>query len=143
MLAVRLDIPSGAMQKLERSIKSSITKAVKNVGLQVYNTIVMGNMTGVKSPYFSGSYLSSWNISVGIPKASYNVPTGVPDTYPPPSPQLELGNIVYGQKVFITNTAPHARQVEEIGTPTHPGGWFVAEHAKNQVVMSYRFKMTS
>ena len=135
-------IPAGVMEKLEKSIKNKLAKVVENVGLQVYNTIVLGHMTGVDSPYYSGSYISSWNISKGIPRAQYNKPTGIPNTYQVPGPKLDLGGLKFGQKVFISNAAPHAKQVEYEGTPTHTGGWMVATHAKNQVVMTYKFKLS-
>lgn len=140
-MSVHINIPSGAMAKLEASIKKKLANAVEDVGLQVYNSIVMDV---VESPYYSGSYISSWTISKGLPKIGTFSESPVPwkrGVYDNPSAILDLGTVSFGQNVYITNAAPHAKQVEYEGTPTHSGGWKTATHARNLAVMSYKFRM--
>lgn len=138
-MTVGFKIPDGAMAKLEKSIKKKLANAVEDVGLQIYNSIVMDV---VDSPYYSGSYISSWTISKGLPKiGTFNLSTGKPNVYDNPPPLLDLGEVGFGQNVYITNAAPHAKQVEYEGTPWHDGGWKTATHARNLAVMSYKFRM--
>ena len=138
-MTVTVTIPKGAMAELEKSIKQKLANAVEDVGLQVYNSIVMDV---VESPYYSGSYISSWTISKGLPKiGTFSEPTGIPNTYNNPHTILDLGGVGFGQNVYVTNAAPHAKQVEYEGTPRHAGGWKTASHARNLAVMSYKFRM--
>jgi len=137
-MTVLVTIPAGAIDKLTRSIKQKMANVVEDVGLQVYNSIVLDV---VDSPYYSGSYISSWTISKGLPKiGTFNEPTGRRGTYDNPNPILDLGGVMFGQNVYITNAAPHAQLVEYIGTPTHSSGWKTAAHAKNTVVMTYKYR---
>jgi hypothetical protein len=133
---IEMHVDKSAISRLEKYIKRRIAEKTKDVGLNVYNTIVLDL---VDSPYYSGSYISSWRISAGLPTFSYNESAGLPNQYTAPNPKLDLGGVMFGQKVYITNSAPHAKQVEYEGTPRHEGGWFTATHAKNVVVMSYKF----
>lgn len=140
-MSVRVTVPKGAMAALEASIKQKLANVVEDVGLQVYNSIVMNV---VESPYYSGSYISSWTISKGLPKiGTFNAPPtpmrrGVYDN---PNAILDLGGVKFGQNVYITNAAPHAKQVEYDGTPRHDGGWKTAAHAKNLAVLTYKFRL--
>ncbi len=138
-MRIELSVPDGAMAKLTKSIKRQIAKRVEDVGLKVYNTIVLGELTGVESPYFSGAYISSWEISKGIPRTKFNEPQNIRNVYARPGPKLDLGGVKFGQRVFISNASPHASIVEYEGTPTHPQPWLTATHARNQVVMTYKY----
>lgn len=136
-MATRMEINPRSFANITKEVQKKAQEIAKDVAIEIYNTIVAG---GVDIPYWSGSYISSWNISVGSPDYSYSPRTGIPDSYSVPDPVWDLGGVGYNQKIYITNAAPHADKVEYEGTPTHPGGWYVATHAKNQVVMGYKVK---
>jgi len=143
MLDMRIDISEGVMTKLEKSIKRKLANIVEDVGLQVYNSIVLQL---VKSPYYSGSYISSWTVSKGLPKIGTFNPPPTPwqrNVYGVPQPVLDLGTVGFGQSVYITNAAPHAKIVEytKTGKDAPAGGWRTATHARNMTVMTYKFKM--
>jgi hypothetical protein len=130
------------LKGVENYIKGEVARITESVGLKTYNSIVMGEY-----PYWSGSYVTSWNLSVGAPKFSINEPAGK-NEYPRPDESYYLinrkgneYNVQFGQIVYLTNATPHAMQVEYEGTPTHDGGWYIAHEAVNQTVLSYKFNM--
>lgn len=138
-MQIKFEVSPKAIKNLEASIKKKISQVVEKVGVQVHNAVVTGNY-----PYYSGSYISSWNISKGSADLEYNEPSGLRSAWAKPEVIYDLnflGGVSFGQRVYITNATPHARMVEFEGTPTHSeDGWFTATHARNQIVLTYKFK---
>jgi hypothetical protein len=138
-MIVNFKVSPQALQNLTLSIKKSMSKITEKVGVQIYNAVISGE--GINYPYWSGSYVSSWRITIGTPAPSgdYNI-AHRPNVFQPPTHITDLaGDATFGQHIFITNNVPHAAQVELIGTPRHPdGGWHTAAHAVNQIVYGYK-----
>jgi len=133
-MEIKFEVSKKNLNRLENFIKKKLAQITENIGVQTYNMILTGEY-----PYYSGSYISSWNLSVGSPDMNYNVPSGLRGAWTPPEIVYGLGEISFGQKVYITNAAPHASLVEYEGTPTHPeNGWYIAAHAKNQILLTYK-----
>jgi len=134
---VSFKISQSALLKLEESLKKSITKITKEAAVKTYNNIVGGS----DFPYWSGSFISSWKISVGSRDSEYNL-ANIPGVFDIPHQITDVpGSVHFGERIYITNSTPHAYQVEVLGTPLHPHeGWFTAAHAVNQTVLSYKLK---
>ena len=133
-MEIKFEVSKKKLDKLEKFIKKKLTQITENVGVQTYNMILTGEY-----PYYSGSYISSWNISVGSPDLKYNVPSGLRGAWSIPEVIYSLSGVSFGQNIYITNAAPHASLVEYEGTPTHPeNGWYIAAHAKNQILLTYK-----
>ena len=138
-MIVNFKISPQAIETLSQSLKRSVAKLTENVGVQMYNAVISGE--GVNYPYWSGSYVSSWRITIGVPASSsdYNLAHRPNVFQPPPHIPNMVGDVTFGQHIFITNNVPHATQVELTGTPRHPdGGWHTAAHAVNQIVYGYK-----
>lgn len=135
MLKATVRIPKSSMDKLKRIIEAKCVQVLEEVSLKTYNYIVGPS----EHPYFSGSYIASWNISVGSMDSSYKQPMMQRGVYKSPNLKFDLNIQNPYQAVYITNSAPHAAQVELEGTPTHEYPWMVAASARNATLMSYRF----
>lgn len=127
------------LDKIRSLIEKKISETTERVALKIYNSILLNEF-----PFYSGSYISSWNINVGSPDTSFNPPSdwgtkGPNVQYAVPQIKYDLGNINPYQSVFISNYAPHAAIVEFDGTPRHPDPWMIAHHAANSSVSSFRF----
>lgn len=135
---VQFKVSDAAIEKLIESVKKSITKITEDVAIQTYNLIVANER---QYPYWTGSYISSWNIQAGTPNTDYNLSNDPnTETFPIPDIKYQLEGINFGEWVYITNAVPHAYLVEYMGTPTHEHeGWFTATHAVNQTVMTYKY----
>lgn len=132
-MEARVKISKAAFKNVEKYIKKRVTEITESVSLKIYNGIILGEY-----PYWSGSFISSWRLSIGSPDTSYNAPGNI-GQYSVPGVKYDL-KVRFGQTVFISNNAPHAYQVEFMGTPRHKGeGWYVAHHAVNNTVLTYKF----
>lgn len=138
---IELKISNADIKALTKHIEQQTADIMETIGIKTYNAITaQGNF-----PYWSGSYISSWKISTGTSSPSdksYNPPDQrTRDKYPVPPNVYDIGEVKYGESVFISNYAPHAAMVESEGTPTHPdGGWHTGTAAINEVVGSYKGK---
>lgn len=127
------------LEKIRRLIEKKSSEVVEHVALKTYNAILLNEF-----PYYSGSYISSWNINVGAPDTSFNAPSawgtrGPNVQYAIPEVKYDIDQVNPYQSVFISNYAPHAYQVEFNGTPKHPDPWMIAHHAVSSASTSFRF----
>lgn len=134
MVTIGFRIPQGALEACKKQIESKLATIVADVATKTYNSILRSSW-----PYYSGSYISSWNISVGSKDSSYNDPVWQRGVYLAPREVKTLSVPSAYTKVYISNSTPHAMQVEIDGTPTHDGGWYIAAHARNNTLGSYKF----
>lgn len=136
MLKFTVTVPETSVAAIKKAVERKARESVELVALKIYNTIVTGSEGG-DYPYYSGSYISSWNIQYSSPDTSYNKPYRNRGYYIAPSPVLGLSG--EGNVIYISNYVPHAGQVELEGTPSHPSPWMQAHRAVNDVIGKYRF----
>ena len=134
MVTIGFRIPQGALEACRKQIESKLSRVVADVAVKTYNSILHQEF-----PYYSGSYISSWNINIGSSDRSYNEPVWQRGVYIAPREARAITLPSAYSKVYLTNAAPHAYQVEYEGTPKHSGGWEIATAARNNTVMSYKF----
>lgn len=134
MVTIGFKISANALDTLRKQVEETLSRVVVDVAVKTYNNILHQEF-----PYYSGSYISSWNISVGSPDTSYNEPLWQRGVYLAPREAKTLSIASPYQTVYISNYTPHAYQVEYDGTPKHLGGWYIATAAKNNTIMSYKF----
>lgn len=134
MLKVTVSVPEASIKAIKKAIEKKLIQVLEDVSLQTYNYILTNEY-----PYFSGSYISSWNINAGSPDTSYNAPLLNQNAYPVPTVKMQLGISNAYQPVYISNYAPHSMDVEVLGTPRHPTPWLIAAGARNHTLMSYRY----
>lgn len=142
MIKVTTEIKQEDIDRIKKYINKFVAKTMEKVALWTYNSIVHNS-----EPYWSGAYLSSWNISIGSPDKSYNTPPeykkGKPPefTYPHPSEiyYFTVKEEDIKKSIYITNAIPYASMIEYEGTPKHESPWMIATHARNNVVGSFKF----
>lgn len=134
MLKVTVTVPEASIKAIKKAIEKKLIQVLEDVSLKTYNYILTHDY-----PYYSGSYIASWNINVGSVNRSYKAP-GEPNDYSPPMLQKSLNISNPYQTVYLSNYAPHSYQVEVLGTPSHPkDGWYIAAEARYNTLMSYKF----
>jgi hypothetical protein len=141
MIGIKFKVDPASVKKVEGFLQNEVAKITGQVAQRTYNSIVTNDG---QYPYWSGAYISSWTIQAGSPKfVSNEGDTNQQGKYAAPSPVTGF-KVSFGVPIYITNAADHAYQVEYMGTPTHKHeGWFTANHAVYQTVLSYRFKFTT
>ena len=130
------------LEKIRKVIENKIVDVRNKTLIRVYNIIA----TMDEYPYWSGTYMASFNISVGSPDMSHvPLPTnshGQASVHYARPRERSLGTVTDTnpyQTGYITNAVPHAYKVEFVGTPKHPDPWMIAHHAVNSVRTSLRF----
>lgn len=142
MITVKFDLSKFSEAKVRKLIGDKVAEVTERVALKTYNYLV-----GFADwPYWSGSYISSWKIGIGSPDRSFNAPAtrttnGPSVTYSVPDIEFHLPNKNQPyQKIYISNSTPHAFKVEYEGTKSndyHP--WLTATVARNNTVQTFKF----
>ena len=137
---IAFKVKDSAWKNLERAISRKVAEVTARAASIAYNTAITYD-----GPKWSGTFLNSWQISPGHsgthvlehPTNMHGTPT-VMYGEPTVREQQPLYSAPF-TPIYVTNTAHHAYQVENIGTPTHPyEGWKIALHSKNQTVQRLR-----
>ena len=140
---IKLKVDRSVKKSLEEYIEDEMTKIVSDLGSKIYNQIILDESN---SPYWSGAYITSWNLNSGSPDTSYSDPDSAPrgsnSRYPAQGHFGEPAIITNFKAapyeiVYITNYAPHAAMVEFDGTKSHPDPWMTAHHGVNTVMGLY------
>ena len=133
---IKLKVSKADLMKVKKELLEKANDIRDDFAVKTYNSIVTNES---HYPYWTGSYISSWNITVGDKKGKTNK-SDVEDEFSPPAPVTNLTFSSLGQPVYISNYAEHAYQVEYLGTGTHHHeGWFTANHALNTTRLSYKY----
>ena len=136
-MSIRFKIDKSSLKSVNGFIEKQLTKITEQVGVKTYNQILLGSY-----PYWSGSYISSWNISSGSPDKTVNAPPKdrSQNVYAVPEIIYRVENVQPYQPIYISNYTPHSYKVEYMGTKYSPHeGWYVATNAVNTISLSYRF----
>ena len=135
MVTIGFKIPAGALEACKKQIEAKLAGVVADVAVKTYNNILHQDF-----PYWSGSYISSWNISVGSPDRTYNEPVWTRGVYIAPREARNITLPTPYQTVYISNYTPHAGLVEYQGTKTSGfQPWHIATSARNNTVLGYKF----
>lgn len=113
------------ISSLKQALQLKLAQKVGRTAEKIYNKIVSGE---ISTPYYSGSYISSWNINVGSINGSFNYEPWKKGTFFAPDQSQGLF-APPNTPVYVSNLVPHASRVENDGTPKHPEPWKVAFHA--------------
>ena len=142
---VRFVVDKKSMTSVKKFIEKSLASITEQVALKTYNHIVDPLEVG-SYPYYTGSYISSWKITTvpngknDAPNKEYNPSNVEAGHYARPSIIYDIGTVLPYEKIIISNYSPHSYKVEYMGTPKHSQqGWYVANHAVNNTVMTYKF----
>ena len=134
--------------RVRERIADKVKQLVQDTAEEVWIRIVEGQ-PGNEYPYWSGSYISSWQVSFGnsVPRSYNEVELSasglsIPGIYRAPGRDIPAVPSAY-TVVNISNAAPHASEVEHDGTPSHPTGWFVAYEAWAHAKMMGRLRRYS
>lgn len=122
-------------------------KSIENIVKDIENTVVLVKYQAAEdilddvtrydpNPHWSNTFYQSWQITEGN-ESGYRLkhPTnkrGVPNVKHDPSRSNKYPNVNYETPylpLHVINTANHASQVENVGTPLHPEPWKIAAHA--------------
>ena len=134
MVTIGFRIPQGALDACKKQIEAKLATIVADVATKTFNSILHQDF-----PYYSGSYISSWNISVGSRDSSYNDPVWQRGVYMAPREVKMLSVPSAYTKVYISNSTPHAAMVELDGTKTSNfQPWHIATSARNNTVLGYK-----
>jgi hypothetical protein len=137
MVTIGFRIPQGALEACRKQIESKLARVVADVAVKTYNNLLHQDF-----PYWSGSYISSWNISAGSPDTNYNTPLWTRGVYIAPRESRGITVPSAYTKVYISNYTPHASLVEYSGTKTSNfQPWYIATSARNNTVLTYKYKM--
>ncbi len=140
MISFKVD-PS-AWRNLEQAIARKVAEVVANTASIAYNTAIQH-----QSPYWSGQYFASWDVTFDRPSTVVlpnvgKAKQGKGASYHYARPLLisVIPNYTSPYSTaYVTNTSDHAYMIEYEGTPTHPDdGWKIAFHAKNQALAQVR-----
>lgn len=121
-----------------KAIENHVVEVTESLATKVYNHIILNDY-----PYWSGSYISSWNINIGSIDPSYNEPPSWGSSEEKVSYSVpEIVNKLHGlkpyQAVYVSNATPHAEKIEDSGTKTSEyTPWKIAYHAFNNVSKSF------
>ena len=137
---ISFKVSDAALKNLERVIARKVAEVTARAASVAYNTAI-----SYSEPRWSGEFRASWDVSWNTPshkqlQHAINM-SGKPSvTHLRPYDQSVLPNYAAPFSVaYVSNAAPHAYKVENIGTPTHPNsGWKIALHSKNQTVQRLR-----
>jgi len=137
---ITFKVKDSAWKDLERVISRKVAEVTARAASIAYNTAI-----SYSKPRWSGEFRASWEVNWNHPSSKQlehakNI-SGKPSvTHVRPYEQSVLPN--YGAPfsvAYVSNAAPHAYQVENVGTPTHlEGGCKIALHSKNQTVQRLR-----
>lgn len=138
---ISLEFDKKAIKSLEKSIAENLAEITSQVGLNIYNQIIVD-----EKPVWSGAYRASWTLSAGSPDTSGKVQSTPDNPYPDPGFKFSLKSKSY-EPVYVSNYVKdkqgdyYAGLVEYEGTYTHPdSGWMIATHAKNTVASTYKYR---
>lgn len=134
MITFKVNVPEASLKTIKAAIDRKVAEVLEFAALKTYNYILTHEY-----PYWSGAYVSSWNISVGSPDTSFNVSKLDKGVYLPPEIRFDLGTVGANDTIFISNYASHSYQIEYDGTPRHDGGYYIANQAVNNTLMSSKY----
>ena len=137
MIAVRLS--ADAKVKLRKMIDRKVADVAAKAATVAYNTAI-----SYKEPYWSGQFAASWQVSHGAPASLYLPATGRDSSgagaamhYPRHTQVSVLPDYASPyQKIYVSNTAPHAMMIEYEGSPNHAGAWKIAFSSKQSAMKS-------
>jgi hypothetical protein len=134
LIKISATVSAESIAKCKAAIDRKIAQKVAETGSYLYNSIVGDR---VDTPYWSGAYIASWRYHYGSIDHSYEaLPTnksGAPNIrHTKPKARSIIPNYTNPyMPLYVSNSVPHAYQVENIGTPNHPEPWKVAVNAVN------------
>ena len=134
-MSIKFEIEKGAVQKVKEYLEEQALEIFEQLSVRTYNNI----MEQRNFPYYTGSYISSWNIQAGGEDTSINL-SNIKGAYAVPSQITNIPGITLGDKVSITNYVPYAYEIEFEGTyKSDYEPWMTANHAVNIAVSTYKY----
>lgn len=128
---IKFDFSKFDVKRVEKLIEEKVTKTASDLAKTVYYEIIDGNY-----PEWSGAYIASWNIGVGVPDYTHKplpeVSQGTPDVSYSPPQMPPMFKATYGVPIYVTNSVPYAYDIEHYGSPLHLGPWMILHHAVTQ-----------
>lgn len=138
---IDFDFSEFGLDEIEKELEVHVRKAVDFYVVNTYNHIVTHDY-----PYWSGAYINSWVVGIGQVNSSF---TQAPKDWrksqgrfsaPAPMGSIESKLTNPYLPVYISNSAPHASMVENIGTPSNQNQpWKIATSAFFSVTRTNKF----
>ena len=115
------------VKKRVTSLQNKLTAIVQTraiaIGKDLYS-IAINSVPQGTTPVWSGSFIASWNLSIGSPNFTYTLakPKDPENPLSPkPMPEIKFRGTQFTSKtafdtIYLTNAVPYAKEIQVLGT---------------------------